>query len=328
MSLVRRLTLAATLAVVAVTARAYAEEPARPAWADDVAALRLEGDAAKRVERTWALLAKKPDAAALRAELAPTAGVEGRRAEGRGRRVEAGRGQGRKLTVSAYVPAAYTTEKAWPVLRLHGAVARDEDGGGGGGADGRSAGRCRRDGRVHRPGPLRHAEGHDVVVAGGVAHCARPSRTWPGGTASIPTASRRRASGLGGERRRPPARARSRPVRVFRGRDGPSPDHAPVRRTRIRRELHRAADLGDQRRKGRALSRGRDRSGREGDGGGRHPDQWKSLPEAEHDFGALMTEAQGMLSSCRSTCATPRPSAWTGRRRFPRTTAAARGSKS
>jgi poly(3-hydroxybutyrate) depolymerase len=131
MSLVRRLTLAATLAVVAATARAYAEEPARPAWADDLAALRLEGDPAKRVERTWALLAKKPDVAALRAELARLPAWKADEAKGSVVDWKRDAGKAGKLTVSAYVPAAYTIEKAWPVLLwLHGAVARDEDGGG------------------------------------------------------------------------------------------------------------------------------------------------------------------------------------------------------
>lgn len=127
------LLLALLLAPLHGTRSAGADE-ARPAWAGDLEALRLERDPAKRVERSWALLAKQPDAAALAAELRrplpwkadaktgmlswdqPLAGpVEG----------------ASRLTVFAYVPTAYTPEKAWPVLLwLHGGVARDEDGGG------------------------------------------------------------------------------------------------------------------------------------------------------------------------------------------------------
>ena len=195
MSLVRRLTLAATLAVVAATARAYAEEPARPAWADDVAALRLEGDAAKRVERTWALLAKKPDVATLRAELArlPTWKADEPKGE---IDVAAGRGQGRQAdrrrrtcprptrprrrgpcSCGSTAPSHATRTAAVP-----------------------RAPRCcatppRWAGSSSWPPPARRTR------CGGRRRawptCARPLRTWRGSTASIPTASRRPASRTG-----------------------------------------------------------------------------------------------------------------------------------
>lgn len=103
-------------------------EDARPPWAADLEALRLEGDPSKRLEKSWALLAKKPEVEALRLELlrplpwkkdAPTDMTHWERELGKTG----------KLTVFAYVPKAYVPEKAWPVLVwMHGAVMRDEDG--------------------------------------------------------------------------------------------------------------------------------------------------------------------------------------------------------
>jgi poly(3-hydroxybutyrate) depolymerase len=131
----RRHVLAAALCAGVLAsggARLRADDPA-PAWAPDVVALRLEPDPAKRLERTWALLAMKPDVAALRAELGrplPWKADAPKDMTHWEREVEkAGR-----LTVFAYVPQAYTPEKAWPVLVwMHGAVAREDDGGGLGG---------------------------------------------------------------------------------------------------------------------------------------------------------------------------------------------------
>ncbi len=124
------LVAAATLLRPGGAARPAAADEARPAWAAALHTLRLERDPRKRLEGQWALLAQKPDAAALRAELArpPAYPADPRRGASSFEQPLPG---GPPLTVFTFAPQAYTAERAWPlVVWLHGAVVRDEDGGG------------------------------------------------------------------------------------------------------------------------------------------------------------------------------------------------------
>ena len=128
--------LALGLGVAQARGAARAEEPApappaaKPAWAADLDAWRLELAPLKRAERQATLLAHKPDARALLDELAcpqpyPAGAEKGMRSW---EREVPGVGP---LTVFAYVPSNYTTDKAWPALVwLHGGVSRDGDGAG------------------------------------------------------------------------------------------------------------------------------------------------------------------------------------------------------
>jgi membrane-associated protease RseP (regulator of RpoE activity) len=121
----------AALALLLLPARREAgAEEARPPWAGELDALRGERDGAKRAAGVATLLAKKPDVNALLVELArPRVYATGAsRGTFQWDREVPGVGA---LTVFAYAPSGYTSEKAWPVLVwMHGGVGRDEDGGG------------------------------------------------------------------------------------------------------------------------------------------------------------------------------------------------------
>ena len=110
--------LAALVAGFSAGSPAGAED-LRPAWGPDVDALRLEGDPAKRLERTWALLSQRPTASTLRDQLARP--LPWKADEKRGRvtwtqAVERTDAAPTQVTVFAQVPATYDVARAWPVL--------------------------------------------------------------------------------------------------------------------------------------------------------------------------------------------------------------------
>jgi len=131
-SRIRRLFLGglALLALACTDSGTARAEEQRPAWAAELAALRVEREPLKRLERSLALLAKGPQPAQLLAELARPHPWKPDAKTGMGHWVREVAGAG-ELTVFVYVPTTYTSEKAWPALVwLHGGVVRETDGGG------------------------------------------------------------------------------------------------------------------------------------------------------------------------------------------------------
>lgn len=120
----------AVLALGTLGAPAAGAEDPRAPWGAEVDALRLERDPAQRLQRAWALLAKRPAPADLRRELARPLPYPADAKTGAFSFAQPVEGSP-ALTVFGYAPKAYAPSSAWPlVVWLHGAVVRDEDGGG------------------------------------------------------------------------------------------------------------------------------------------------------------------------------------------------------